>query len=134
MIEPRFPITRPQIASVLAQFYGRVRLDPVLGPVFAAHVTDWVAHEAKIADFWANAILSERSYDGNPMQAHIAAGNVATDHFARWLALFDEVLDNELPPELAVAWSHLAHRIGRGLSMGLAFNQAQKAVVPDLRG
>lgn len=67
-LSPRFQITRTQIAHVVAVFYYRVRVDSVLGPIFATHVTDWSLHEAKITDFWASVILHERVYDGNPMK------------------------------------------------------------------
>lgn len=116
----RFPITAAEIDAVVEEFYAVVRTHPGLGPVFAAHVTDWPAHEAKIARFWRNAILLERSYDGNPMQAHRAAGNVKGPMFEVWLGLFDSVLRRTLPAQTAAAWSELAHRIGRGLRMGLA--------------
>jgi hemoglobin len=65
-LPPRFPISADQIDAVVAEFYAVIRTHPGLGPVFAAHVRDWPAHEAKIARFWRNAILFERSYDGNP--------------------------------------------------------------------
>ena len=120
-----------QIQTVVAQFYARVRVDLVLGPVFAAHVKDWTAHEAKIELFWRNALLLERCYNGNPMQVHIAAGDVKSDHFAVWLSLFDTVLEQELPLPLADAWSALAHRIGRGLSYGLPSSCGMHNV-PDL--
>ncbi len=119
MIPPRFPITAAEIDTVVADFYAFIREHPGLGPVFAAHVTDWPAHEAKIARFWRNAILYERSYDGNPMQAHLAAGNVRPGMFEPWLGLFDMVLRRNLPPDTAAAWSALAHRIGLGLRSGL---------------
>ncbi len=115
----RFPITPAQIDTVVAEFYATVRHHPGLGPIFTAHVTDWPEHESKIARFWRNAILFERSYDGNPMQAHIAAGNVKGPMFEVWLGLFDSVLIRNLPKDTAAAWSALAHRIGRGLRMGL---------------
>ncbi len=63
---PRFDITRPEIERVVAAFYELIRQHPGLGPVFAAHISDWPPHEAKVANFWANAILHERSYDGKP--------------------------------------------------------------------
>ena len=116
---PRLPITADQIAAVVAAFYARVRADPALGPVFAAHVTDWPAHEAKIIRFWRNAILFDHGYDGNPLLVHRAAGDVHAALFAPWLALFDTTLIATLPPDLAAGWSVLAHRIGRGLRMGL---------------
>ncbi|WP_431300765.1 group III truncated hemoglobin [Tabrizicola sp. BL-A-41-H6] len=119
MIPPRFEVTDAEIASVVAAFYASVRQHPVLGPVFAAHVHDWPAHEAKITRFWRNAILHERSYDGNPLAVHRAAGDVKTAMFTDWLALFDQTLARDLPPGTAAAWSALAHRIGRGLIFGL---------------
>lgn len=115
----RFDVTEPDIARVVASFYARVRIHPVLGPVFASHVNDWPPHEAKIARFWANAILGTRSYSGNPMRVHMQAGDVLPEHFLVWLQLFDTVLHQELPADVATIWSALAHRIGRGLSMGL---------------
>lgn len=125
---PRFPITAEQIDAVVATFYDAIRHHPGLGPVFAVHVTDWPAHEAKISRFWRNAILFERSYDGNPFAVHQAAGNVRAQMFEVWLGLFDSVLRRELPADLATAWSELAHRIGRGLRMGV-----EQAGVPGLR-
>lgn len=115
----RFPITAAQIDQVVSRFYTEIRSDADLAPIFAAHVTDWPAHEAKIARFWRNAILFERDYDGNPMQVHMSAGNVVPSHFSIWLGLFDSVLFAELPDTIAQAWSTLAHRIGRGLRFGL---------------
>ncbi|WP_333816406.1 group III truncated hemoglobin [Tabrizicola sp.] len=122
MIPPRFDISPDQIARVVATFYAAVRQHPGLGPVFAAHVTDWPAHEEKIARFWRNAILHERVYDGNPLAAHRDAGNVRPPMFEVWLGLFDSVLKLELPAEAAAQWSALAHRIGAGLRYGLLDN------------
>ena len=132
-LPPRFTITRPQIEGVVAEFYDLIRRHPGLGPVFAAHVTDWPAHEAKIVRFWANAILFERDYDGNPQRVHVQAGDVRAGQFEVWLALFDGVLRGPGADKLfsfiggglsaevfAAAWSALAHRIGRGLRMGVA--------------
>jgi hemoglobin len=130
-VPPRIPVTVEQIQSVVAKFYARVRVDPMLGPVFSAHVKEWPTHEAKIVLFWRNALLRERCYDGNPMQVHAAAGDVERDHFAVWLSLFDAILAQELPPPLAQAWSALAHRIGRGLSYGLP-SSCGKHMVPNL--
>lgn len=129
---PRFPITAEQIDLVMTRFYAKVRKDPVLGPIFNGHIANWPEHEAKIAGFWRNAILFERSYDGNPMRAHMQAGDVRADHFDVWLALFDGVLNDALPNETAAAWSALVHRIGRGLRMGVQDVQKPAGDVPML--
>lgn len=128
----KFDITPDDIARVVAAFYDAVRRHPGLGPVFAAHVTDWPAHEAKIAGFWRNAILGERSYDGSPMEAHQQAGNVRPGMFEPWLALFDATLQRELTPDQAAAWSELAHRIGRSLRAGVT-QRTRPGEVPILR-
>lgn len=128
---PRFAITDAEIATVVAEFYAVARTHPGLGPVFAAHVTDWPAHEAKIIRFWKNAILFDHSYGGNPLQVHRDASDVRAGMFDVWLGLFDSVLRRHLPPETAAAWSTLAHRIGRGLRFGLT---PQTGGPPDLRG
>lgn len=132
-LPPRFQISRPEIERVVAAFYARIRLHPGLGPVFAAHITDWPPHEAKIADFWANTILHERCYDGSPIEAHIKAGNVQPGMFSTWLALFDNVLKSELTPDQAAAWSVLAHRIGRSLRAGVVDREKLPGGIPKLR-
>ena len=135
-LPPRFPITADEIDVVVTAFYARVREDETLAPVFFQSLPPepsvWVAHEEKIAAFWRNAILFERSYNGNPQKVHAERDAVEAEHFAVWLALFDEVLKEKLRPEQAAAWSDLAHRIGRGLKMGVAQARARYGDIPDL--
>ena len=132
-IPPRFNVTPEQIDRVVAVFYAAIRRHEVLGPIFGRHVTDWPEHEEKIARFWRNAILYERSYDGNPMRTHMQAGDVKAEHFAPWLMLFDETLRRTLPEETAAGWSALAHRIGAGLRMGVEDLRERAPGAPILR-
>lgn len=122
-LPPRFPITREQIETVVKRFYARVRKNPTIGPVFLESLTDareiWGPHEAKIAGFWANAILHERSYDGNPMMIHSGISALRPEMFDVWLDLFTDTLRQTLPEPTAAAWEALARRIGRGLRMGV---------------
>jgi len=118
-LTPRIDVERNAIADVVATFYERVRQDASLGPIFAERVENWPEHEEKITRFWANALLFERSYSGNPMRAHMDAGNVQPAHFKGWLALFDEVLRSKIASPQREQWSALVHKIGRGLSFGL---------------
>jgi hemoglobin len=132
-LPPKFDVSRAEIERVVTAFYARVRAHHVLGPVFAAHVEDWPAHEARIADFWASAIRHERSYDGNPLQVHRAAGNVRPGMFDTWLGVFDATLSDELRVEQAAAWSALAHKIGRSLRAGVVERMQGPGGVPILR-
>ncbi|NOE19059.1 globin family protein [Ruegeria atlantica] len=130
---PRFPATPEQINAQVRAFYARVRKDSVLGPVFANHVTDWPAHEEKIASFWRNAILFERSYDGNPQRVHIERPDVKPEMFAHWLDLFQEVATQILPPETSAPWVALARRIGVGMKAGVQSARQPKGAPPILR-
>lgn len=132
-IPPRFDLSEDQIDRVVARFYAAIRRHDVLGAVFARHVIDWTAHEAKIARFWKKAILFQPGYDGNPMQVHMATTEIQGAHFALWLALFDETLAESLPEPTANAWSALAHRIGRGMRIGVEDARHKPDKPPMLR-
>ncbi len=131
-LPPRFDITRAEIERVVAAFYEACRAHPGLGPVFAMHVSDWDAHEAKVADFWAGTILHERGYSGNALEAHVNAGNVQPGMFSTWLDLFDNVLKAELSPQKAAAWSALTHRIGKTLRAGVVERNTLEDGIPNL--
>ena len=129
---PRIPVTETQIDRVLARFYAQIRAHPELGPIFAAHVTDWPPHEAKIARFWRNAILREKSYSGNPMRVHVSRPEIEADHFPQWLGLFHQVLRAELPASIALQWGTLADRIGEGFRTGIVAMRQPKDAPPKL--
>ena len=129
---PRIDVDRQAISEVVAVFYQRVRKDAELGPIFAERVQDWPEHEEKITRFWANALLFERDYSGNPMRVHLEAGNVRPGHFEQWLMLFDEVLRTRIASPQREQWSALVHRIGRGLSFGLTEFQKPAGAPPIL--
>nr|WP_175582195.1 group III truncated hemoglobin [Phaeobacter sp. HF9A] len=128
----RFDISAQEINQVVTDFYAEVRSHPVLGPIFAAHVTDWPAHEEKIAGFWRNAILRERSYSGNPMRLHVSTPEIEPEHFAQWLALFHAVLARRVSPQQARAWGALADRIGEGFRAGVVSMRQPKDAPPRL--
>jgi hemoglobin len=134
-LPPKIDISRDDIARVVSKFYVAVRRHPELGPVFAQSIGAdvWPSHEAKITRFWANAILNERDYGGNPMQVHKTQGHIEPRHFQVWLDLFEETLRTTLPAEPAMQFNTLARRIGASLKMGLEGTRAQMRGVPNLR-
>ena len=137
VIAPRADVTRQDIERVVAAFYTKARVHPILGPVFMQTIGDqashWVPHEVKIVDFWANAILSERSYSDNPMLVHSGISAIKPDMFDQWLGLFQETLNDCLTEQVANQWNALARRIGRGLRMGVEQSQMRTDQPPDLR-
>lgn len=136
-LPPRLQVSAAEIDRIVALFYARIRNDAVLGPVFfnaIGHDADiWAAHEAKIAAFWRNSILRERSYSGNPMQVHTGVKGIEPEHFDRWLALFSATCADVLPTGKAEGFAALATRIGASLKMGIMQSRRAPTDVPILR-
>ena len=96
---PKIASARPQMtAAIMADtgldeavlralvhgFYDKVRRDPLLGPIFAARITDWAPHLARMVDFWSSVALMTGRYHGQPVPAHTPLP-LDTGHFERWL-------------------------------------------------
>src|SRR5690349_3622768 len=83
-------LPEPMIRTLVETFYGRVRQDPQLGPIFNREVSDWDEHLAKLTDFWSSVMLMTGRFKGRPMAAHAAVADITPEHFRHWLALFAE--------------------------------------------
>ena len=87
---------RADVEVLVRSFYRQAASDDLLGPVFEAALVDWAGHIPKLVDFWAGQLLGERCYEGNPLQAHRplqAQTPFRPAHYARWLALFEDTVD-----------------------------------------
>lgn len=104
----------PGILNLLKPFYADVRQHAVIGPIFAAHITDWNAHLAKITEFWALQTGGSSAYRGGFAGAHLALG-LRPDHFQHWLGLWELNSARQLPPREAAEMITLAHEFGRRL-------------------
>lgn len=83
------------IKLLVDTFYGKVREDNLIGPIFNQRVQDrWPEHLAKMYAFWQTVLLGEHTYYGSPFPPHVQLP-VEHHHFQRWLSLFSETL-NEL--------------------------------------
>ncbi len=118
-IVARTGITEAMIEDLVRTFYGRARLDPLIGPIFQAHVSDWEAHIAKISAFWSSVALLTGRYHGQPMAAHLPLP-IDTPEFDRWLELFAATARELCPPAAAAHFLERAHRIADSLEMGVA--------------
>ena len=110
------------IHALVHAFYGRIRTDKVLGPIFARVIgEEWDPHLAKMCDFWSSVMLMSGRYKGNPMIAHMRLKMVRPEHFERWLTLFGETADQVCPPDIAAAFRGRAVNIARSLQLGMFF-------------
>jgi hemoglobin len=123
-IMDRTGIDDAMIERLVRTFYGRVQLDPLIGPVFAAKVFDWEHHIAKLCAFWSSVALMSGRYHGQPMPKHMTLA-IDGSHFDRWLELFEATARELCPPVAAVHFIERARRIADSLEMGVATQQGR---------
>lgn len=93
MEHPKDIQTLDDVRLLVNEFYGLVRTDELLGPVFNEVIQDrWPVHLEKMYRFWQTILLEEHTYEGRPFPPH-APLPVDQTHFDRWLQLFHRTLD-----------------------------------------
>ncbi len=108
------------ISNLVETFYGAIRSDAMLGPIFESHVADWTPHLARMKDFWASVTLESGRFRGNAMLKHIAVGGLETKHFDRWLVLWNQVVEDVAPNDAAaLVFREAAERIASSLLTGI---------------
>lgn len=89
------------IKNLVDTFYGKVREDELIGPIFNDKIQDrWPQHLAKMYTFWQTILLGEHTYFGSPFPPH-AQLPVEKEHFERWLAIFSKTLEELFSGEVA---------------------------------
>lgn len=130
-------VTEAMVHDVVHAFYGRIRADAVLGPIFEGVIKDnWDHHLAKMCDFWSSVLLMTGRYDGRPMPAHIRidvgqGAGLSDAHFAHWLELFRATVQERCPPAAAALFEDRAQKIAASLLQGVQFSRGE---LPDWLG
>ncbi|WP_374446766.1 group III truncated hemoglobin [Stella sp.] len=120
----RTGIDEAMIRRLVHAFYGAVRADAVLGPIFDARIADWDRHLGRMCDFWSSVALMTGRYHGRPMPPHMRM-DLERAHFDRWLVLFETTARRECPPAAAAHFVERAHRIAESFELGIAFHQGR---------
>jgi len=82
-------------------FYNKVRDDDTLAPIFNERIGDrWPEHLEKMYTFWQTTLLGEHTYFGRPFPPH-AQLPVDGRHFAQWISLFTQTVDELFTGEKA---------------------------------
>ncbi|MDO4232902.1 MAG: group III truncated hemoglobin [Lautropia sp.] len=110
--------TEEDIREMVDRFYGRVREDEVLGPIFNGHIDDWDEHLVRLTDFWSSMLLRTGRFEGAPMPKHIALPELSAELFERWLAIFAESLEEHPNQQMARQAADMAERIAQRLWLG----------------
>ena len=123
-------ISEEALQVLVDRFYGKVRQDPLIGPVFNGAISNWPEHLDKLQAFWSSVMLTSGRYKGRPLPAHVKHGDsIDAAAFARWLGLWQETTGELFDPPLAAALQDKAKRIAESLSMGIAFSRDAKAAL-----
>lgn len=86
--------TLNDIKKMVDHFYGKVRKDELIGPIFNEKIQNhWAEHLSKLYSFWQSILLGEQTYTGFPFPPHRQLP-ISKEHFDRWLLLFTETMDS----------------------------------------
>lgn len=111
------------LRDLVHAFYGEVRRDAMLGPIFEARIADWGPHLDRMVAFWSSVALMTGRYHGQPVPAHTPLP-VGPAHFERWLDLFRATARATCTPAGAMHVIERAERIARSLLMAVEDAQA----------
>lgn len=115
-------IDREFVAALVDTFYGHVRADAMLGPVFEGEIGDaWEPHLDTMKSFWSALVFHDGGYSGRPMPAHVKLKpQISPAHFQRWLALFEATLDEiGATPQAKSLFLERANRIATSFQLHL---------------
>jgi hemoglobin len=124
-------VTEQMIHDLVHGFYGKVRADPALGPIFNRVVSGWDEHLAKMCDFWSSVLLMTGRFKGTPMAAHARIPEIRPTHFARWLYVFQQTAAEVCPPQAAALFVAKSEMIAQSLQLGIA---ASRGELPPVSG
>lgn len=117
-------ITEARLKALVDLFYGRVRQDPLIGPIFNRAIGDWPEHLDRLQAFWSSVMLTSGRYKGRPLPAHIKhRDSIGAASFERWLALWREATEEVMPPAAAAALQDKAARIAESLALGIQYHR-----------
>jgi hemoglobin len=115
--------TVQDVRLMVDTFYGEVRKDALLGPIFNQVIQDrWPEHLEKMYRFWQTVLLQEHTYKGSPFAPHARLPLQAV-HFERWKLLFFATLDGLFDGEKAEEAKFRASKMAEMFQLKIAFIQ-----------
>ncbi|MEP3372050.1 MAG: group III truncated hemoglobin [Maribacter dokdonensis] len=112
---------RDDVSLLVHTFYDKIRQHELLGPIFNGHITEeqWPAHLSKLTDFWESNLFGVRTFRGSPSKAHVNVDKnlnhtISQNHFAQWLQLWFETINELFEGELADRAKEMARRMSTG--------------------
>jgi hemoglobin len=105
--------SRADCERLVRAFYGRAFADPIIGFLFTDVARlDLEAHVPRITSFWETILLGARTYGGGAFRPHAELHfkvPLRRAHFERWVAIWNETVDELFAGERAeLAKAHAA--------------------------
>jgi hemoglobin len=129
--DPRLAsVNEATIRTLVYGFYGRIRDDTELGPIFNREIEEerWPEHLEKMCAFWSSVLLRTSRYGGRPLPPHLRLKALNDAHFQRWLNLFIEAARDAFDEQGAAAVTGFAERIAHSFRLSMAFHRGQDSI------
>lgn len=126
--DPRLAsVNEDTIRTLVYGFYGKIRADADLGPIFNREIEDdrWPLHLEKMCAFWSSVLLRTNGYGGRPLRPHLRLEDLNDAHFQRWLNLFIEAAREAFDAAGAVAVTGFAERIAHSFRLSIALHRGE---------
>ncbi len=109
--------SREDINLLVKTFYGRVRKDELLGPIFNTIIKDWDHHLEHLTDFWESNLFFKKAYQGDPIGKHVGVDRAFNEginelHFGTWINLWYLTIDELFVGETAQIAKNRARNMG----------------------
>lgn len=107
---------RKDIDLLVRTFYGRIRKDENLGPIFERAIRDWEKHFDILTDFWESSIFLKGMFKGDPIAAHQKVdaqenNSINPEHFGLWMRIWFETIDDLFAGDMAESAKHKARKM-----------------------
>jgi len=110
-------LNREDVHILVSTFYGRIRKDVYLAPIFEKHIDDWEQHFEHLTNFWEANLFFGKNFKGNPLRKHLTVDaaedySINEQHFGVWLNHWIQTLDDLYEGENATMAKNRARKIG----------------------
>lgn len=122
---------RNDVSKLVRTFYGRIRKDVYLAPIFEKHINNWDEHLEHLTDFWENSLFMKGTYHGNPLKVHEKVDakegyTINEQHFGIWLNHWIQTIDDLFSGERASILKLRARKMGTHIHVHLFESRPKK--------
>ena len=112
-------VSQDDIQVLVNSFYDKVKTSEIGFFFEEIAKVNWEKHLPKMYIFWESVLFATVKFDGNPMGAHFPINEIIPiekKHFAAWLTLWKETVDENFSGEMAESAKNKAENIAKLMS------------------